>query len=156
MTTKVESGTQPATPPTSRTLGLWAYFLVGIYFGTVLAKGQIVSWFRIQEMFRLQGFYMFGIFATAVPTAALAIALVRRYGRAVTGEPIEIPRKELGKGIRYVAGGGIFGVGMALTGACPGPQFALLGAGVWAMLVVVAAALVGTWVYGYLRPKLPH
>lgn len=136
---------------------LAVYLLLGIAFGVVLTRSEVVSWFRIQEMFRFQSFRMYGIIGLAVVTAALSVAAIKRAGlKSVSGERISIPRKELGSGIRYAAGGAIFGVGWALTGACPGPLFALIGDGVPVMIVAVISALVGTWVYGWLRPRLPH
>ena len=132
-------------------------FLLGTFFGVTLCNGEVISWFRIQEMFRFQGFHMFGIFATALPTGIMTVQIVKRRGiRTLQGEAITIPPKQWGRGIRYVAGGIIFGLGWALTGACPGPLFALLGSGVGVMAVAIASALVGTWAYGLLRPRLPH
>ena len=140
-----------------RPLGLWTYFLMGTLFGIVITKGQVISWFRIQEMFRFQGFHMFGIFAAALPTAILTVQVLKRWGvHGVGGEAIAIPPKQLGRGIRYVAGGVLFGVGWSLTGACPGPLLALLGNGVGVIVVAIAGALLGTWTYGLLRPRLPH
>ena len=136
---------------------LLPFFLVGVAFGFTLVKGEVVSWFRIQEMFRLQGFHMYGVFMTAVPTAARSLLLIRRLGlRDEAGEPLDLPPKEMGTGARYVIGGGLFGVGWALTGACPGPFLALTGAGVTVMAAAIASAVVGTWIYGLLRHRLPH
>ena len=148
----------PAPPQSShRPLGLWVYCVVGTLFGIVITKGEVISWFRIQEMFRFQGFHMFGIFATALPTAILTVQALKRWAvRTVRGESITIPPKQFGRGIRYVAGGVIFGIGWALTGACPGPLFALLGSGLGVIVVAIASALAGTWIYGLLRPRLPH
>ncbi len=146
-----------ADGPKPSPLGLWAYLLVGILFGIVITRAEVISWFRIQEMFRFQGFHMYGVFATALPTAILSVQAIKRRGmRALSGEPIVIPPKTFGSGIRYVAGGIIFGLGWALTGACPGPLFALLGSGIGVMLVVILFATIGTWTYGLLRPRLPH
>jgi len=140
-----------------RAPGLWVYLLLGIAFGVVLTKGEAISWFRIQEMFRFQGFHMFGIFATALPTAIIGVQLLkRRWRRTLGGAAVAIPPKHLGSGVRYAAGGTIFGLGWALTGACPGPLFALLGSGVTTMAVAIAAAMLGTWTYGRLRSRLPH
>ena len=137
--------------------GLAVYLLLGAYFGIVITKAQVVSWFRIQEMFRFQSFHMYGIIGTAVLVAAISVALIRRYGgRTLAGVPIQIPKKELKTGARYAGGGTLFGLGWALTGACPGPLLALVGSGVTVMVVAVCAALLGTWSYGYLRPRLPH
>lgn len=134
-----------------------AYFLLGGLFGIILVKAEVVSWFRVQEMFRFQAFHMYGVMGTAVAVAALSIALLRWSGaRTMAGEPIVIPPRELGRGHRYWIGGAIFGVGWALTGACPGPLFALLGSGIAAYAAAIVSALVGTWVYGWVRPSLPH
>jgi uncharacterized protein len=133
------------------------YLLLGIAFGVVLTRSEVVSWFRIQEMFRFQSFRMYGIIGSAVATAALSVAIIQWAGlRSASGEKISIPRKSLGTGIQYALGGTIFGVGWALTGACPGPLFALIGDGVPVMLVAVLSALLGTWAYGWMKPKLPH
>jgi uncharacterized protein len=136
---------------------LAVYLLLGVLFGIVLVKGEVISWYRIQEMFRFQGFHMYGVFAGALATAMPSLWLIRRLRpRAVTGEPIVIPPKELGSGRRYVLGGATFGVGWAFTGACPGPLLALLGAGAGAIALALLAAFAGTWCYGWLRPRLPH
>ena len=145
------------SPPRSRAgTALWLYLVAGTFFGIVITKAEVISWFRIQEMFRFQGFHMFGIFGTALPVAILTVQLLKRRGiRAVSGEQIAITPKDPGFQ-RYFLGGSIFGVGWALTGACPGPLFALLGSGVSVMVVVIASALAGTWTYGAVRAKLPH
>jgi len=148
-------GAEPTSGPHAP--GLWVYLLVGIAFGIVLTKSEVISWFRIQEMFRFQGFHMYGVFATALPTATIGVQLLkRRWGRTLGGDAIDIPRKHLGKGVRYAVGGTIFGLGWALTGACPGPLFALLGSGVGVIVVAIASAILGTWTYGLLRGSLPH
>jgi hypothetical protein len=137
--------------------GLVPYFVLGTVFGVILTKAQVVSWFRIQEMFRFQSFYMYGVIGSALAVAAASIALIKRYRvTTLAGEPITIPPKVMGRGHRYWIGGSIFGLGWAMTGACPGPLFALIGSGVTVMIPAVVAALGGTWAYGYLRPKLPH
>ena len=133
------------------------YLLTGTYFGVVISKAQVLSWFRIQEMFRFQSFHMYGIIGTAVLVAAASLWGIRRAGlRSFFGESIAVPPKTLGRGVRYLAGGTLFGTGWALTGACPGPLLALVGNGVAVMLVALLSAAFGTWVYGYLRPVLPH
>lgn len=133
------------------------YFLLGGLFGIVLTKSEVVSWFRIQEMFRFQSFHMYGIIGSAVAVAALSIMVLKRSGaRTLAGEAITIPPKEMGRGYRYWIGGTLFGLGWALTGACPGPLFALVGSGAGVFTVAVVSALAGTWVYGRLRPHLPH
>jgi uncharacterized protein len=130
---------------------------LGILFGIVLTKAEAISWFRIQEMFRFQSFHMYGILGSAVGVAAVSIQMIKRLGlKAAGGEAIDIPRKQMGSGIRYLAGGSLFGLGWALTGACPGPIVVLIGNGATAMLVVLGSALAGTWTYGALRPRLPH
>jgi uncharacterized membrane protein YedE/YeeE len=134
-----------------------SYLLLGICFGFTLTKSEVLSWFRIQEMFRFQSPRMYEIIASAVVVAAASIALIKRLGlETISGEPIAIPSKRLGLGVRYAVGGTIFGLGWALTGACPGPLFALVGNGVTVMIVALGSALAGTWLYGFLRPKLPH
>jgi len=121
------------------------YLLLGVAFGYVLTRSEVVSWFRIQEMFHFQSFRMYGIIGSAIVTAALFVALIKRVGlKSISGEKISIPPKQLGSGIRYAAG------------ACPGPLFALIGAGVSVSIVAVVSALAGTWIYGWLRPRLPH
>jgi uncharacterized membrane protein YedE/YeeE len=136
---------------------LLAYPLLGVGFGIVLTKSEVVSWFRIQEMFRFQSPRMYEIIASAVAVAAASVAFIKKVGlKTISGEPITIPPKTLGNGIRYAVGGTIFGLGWALTGACPGPLFALVGDGVPVMIVAIVSALAGTWLYGVLRPKLPH
>ena len=144
---------------TSQYRRLLAYLLLGVYFGVVLTKSEVISWFRIQEMFRFDAFHMYGIIGSAVAVAALSLWLIQRFDvRAFSGEKIARPsQKKLGRvNTRYWLGGTIFGMGWALTGACPGPLFALLGSGVWVMGVAIMSALAGTWVYGQLRPHLPH
>ncbi|MBW3534417.1 MAG: YeeE/YedE family protein [Gemmatimonadetes bacterium] len=108
-------------------------------------------------MFRFQGFHMFGVFATAIPTAILSLHLIRRFDvRARNGESVRVQPKMLGRGYRYVFGGLAFGVGWALTGACPGPLLALAGSGVGVIVFVLACAVLGTWTYGHARERLPH
>jgi uncharacterized protein len=133
------------------------YFLLGCGFGAVLIEAEVISWFRIQEMFRFDAFHMYGIIGSAVAVAGLLLLVMTRlHLRTADGEPLALPPKTLGSGVRYLAGGTIFGLGWALTGACPGPLVALVGGGVPVMIVALASALAGTWVYGFLRPRLPH
>jgi len=153
----------PAQPKTveqnpARTpVALVLYFALGAAFGVGLTQSEVLSWFRIQEMFRFQSPRMYEIIASAIATAAASLALLRRLGiSTMQGEPIHIPPKKLGRGTRYVVGGTLFGVGWAFTGACPGPLFALVGNGIPVMIAAIASALAGTWLYGALRPKLPH
>jgi uncharacterized protein len=131
------------------------FVLLGMVFGGVLVQAEVVSWFRIQEMFRFHAFHMYGIIGTAIATAAIGLAVIRRLDlRDSDGSAVALPPKPMGNGIRYLAGGTLFGVGWAMTGACPGPLVALVGAGMPAMLVVLASALAGTWVYGLVRPRV--
>jgi uncharacterized membrane protein YedE/YeeE len=146
------------TSSSGRSPAAWlAYPLLGICFGITLTRSEIISWFRFQEMFRFQSPRMYLIIGSAVAVAAVSVALIKRLKiRTLSGEPIAIPPKSMGSGARYVGGGTIFGLGWALSGACPGPLFALVGNGVTVMIVAIVSALAGTWLYGYLRPKLPH
>ena len=138
-------------------MALVPYFLLGCAFGAVLTESEVISWFRIQEMFRFQAFHMYGVIASAILVAGALLALIKRLElRASDGERLGLAPKAVGSGARYVIGGAIFGVGWALTGACPGPLVALVGSGVPVMIVAVVSALAGTWTYGYLRPRLPH
>ncbi len=133
------------------------YFVLGSAFGFLMVEAEVVSWFRIQEMFRFEAFHMYGIIGAAVATAAISLQIIKRLGlRSADGQPLGLAPKVVGSGVRYLAGGSLFGLGWALTGACPGPLVALVGAGVPVMLVAILSALAGTWTYGRLRPKLPH
>ncbi|HEY0612136.1 MAG TPA: DUF6691 family protein [Chitinophaga sp.] len=143
-----------AAPAHSRWLML-RYMAVGIVLGIVFVKGEIISWFRIQEMFRLQSFHMYGVIGSAVVVSALSVWLIKRFSiKTIDGERISFPKKQFHKG--QVIGGLIFGLGWALTGACPGPFFAMIGTGAFAAAVMIISAIAGTWVYGLLREKLPH
>jgi uncharacterized protein len=131
------------------------YLLPGIFFGMVLIKAEVVSWFRIQEMFRLQSFHMYGVIGSAVVVGIISVWLLKKFNiKTIHGEKIELHSKSFHKGQVY--GGLLFGFGWALTGACPGPLFALIGSGSLVILVTLASAVAGTWVYGYLRNRLPH
>jgi len=136
---------------------LLPYLLVGIYFGIVFTKSEVISWYRIQEMFRFQSFHMYGIIGSAIVVSMASIQVIKRLKLgSVGGDDIVIPPKVMGSGTRYWAGGTLFGLGWAMTGACPGPMFALVGNGVLVMLVAILAAVAGTYTYGVLRPRLPH
>ncbi len=136
---------------------LFWYALLGCLFGVVLVKSEAVSWFRIQEMFRFQSFHMYGIIASAIATAAASVLWLWRSGaRTIDGEAIAIPSKKLGLGYRYWLGGALFGVGWVLTGACPGPLFALAGSGLGVYAVAALSAIAGAWLYAHARPRLPH
>lgn len=130
------------------------YMIVGILFGIVFVKAEIVSWFRIQEMFRLQSFHMFGVIGTAVFVGLISVWLIKKFKiKTIYGEPIKISPKQFNKGQIY--GGLLFGMGWALIGACPGPLFAQISASS-VMMVPLLSAIAGTWLYGYLRERLPH
>ena len=136
---------------------LLTYAVIGTLFGILFTKAEVISWFRIQEMFRFQSFHMYGIIGSAVVVAAGSIFIIKRFDvRTFSRDPIVIPAKPMGTGTRYWLGGTIFGLGWALTGACPGPLFALIGSGTSVIVVTLVSAVAGTWLYGYLRPRLPH
>ena len=142
---------------TQKKEGLFGYLLLGVFFGIVLTKSEVISWFRIQEMFRFQAFHMYGIIGSAVVVAASAIALIKRFNvKTVHGHDIYIQPKAMDEHRRYWIGGTVFGLGWALAGACPGPLFALIGNGISVMVIAVGSAVVGTWTYGALRSRLPH
>ena len=131
------------------------YLIAGLFFGIILVKSEVISWFRIQEMFRLQSFHMFGVIGSAVAVGMLSVWLIKKFKmKTIYGEPIEFVNKKFNKGNIY--GGLIFGFGWAITGACPGPLFAQIGTGATVIAVTLASAIAGTWIYGYLREKLPH
>lgn len=131
------------------------YLAVGMLFGIILVKAEVVSWFRIQEMFRLQSFHMYGIIGSAVITGMLSVWLIKKFNvKTIYGEPVRLSSKTFHKGQIY--GGLVFGLGWAMTGACPGPLFAQAGTGGGVVVVTLLSAIAGTWVYGRLRKKLPH
>ncbi len=131
------------------------YLLVGIVFGIVFVKAEIISWFRIQEMFRLQSFHMYGVIGSAILTGMISVFIIKKLNiKTMDGEKVSIAPKKFSKGQVY--GGLIFGFGWAITGACPGPLFAQIGTGALAVTVTLLSAIFGTWVYGYFREKLPH
>jgi hypothetical protein len=134
------------------------YLAIGVAFGVVLTKSEVVSWFRIQEMFRFHSFHMYGIIGSAVATAALSLQLIKAFRiRSIDGERIGIPTKVVGRpGPSHLLGGTLFGLGWALVGACPGPIYALIGSGVTVMIVALGGALAGAWIYGLLQARLPH
>ena len=131
------------------------YLVVGILFGIVFVKAEIVSWFRIQEMFRFQSFHMYGIIGSAILVGMISVWLIKKFKvKTIYGETIHISEKTFNKGQIY--GGLIFGSGWALTGACPGPLFAQIGTGATVISITLLSAIAGTWLYGLLREKLPH
>jgi len=132
------------------------FLLVGVFFGIVLVKSEAVSWYRIYEMFRFQSFHMYGIIGTAVGTGVLFLQISKsRAFKNIEGAVLFVPKKESGI-YRLLIGGTLFGLGWALIGVCPGPMYILLGTGVFSMLIVIAAAIFGTFLYGLLKQKLPH
>jgi uncharacterized membrane protein YedE/YeeE len=131
------------------------FLLAGLLFGIFIIKGEVVSWFRIQEMFRLQSFHMYGIIGSAIITGMICLQLIKKFRiKTVNNEAIRIIPKTYHKGFIY--GGVIFGIGWAITGACPGPLFAQIGSGATVVIVTLLSAIAGTWLYGLLKPKLPH
>lgn len=131
------------------------YLIVGIMFGIVFVKAEIISWFRIQEMFRFQSFHMYGVIGSAVVVGMISVFLIKRFNiKTISGETVDFHPKKFQKGQIY--GGLIFGLGWALTGACPGPLFAQIGSGFVVVIVTLLSAVAGTWVYGYFKEKLPN
>lgn len=132
-----------------------AYLIAGIIFGLVLVKGEIISWFRIQEMFRFQAFHMYGIIGTAVVVGLITTQLMKYFKVSDSGgESIHLQPKEFSIGL--VVGGLMFGFGWALTGACPGPIYTQIGAGYFSIIITLLSAIAGTWLYGAMRQRLPH
>jgi uncharacterized membrane protein YedE/YeeE len=131
------------------------FLLLGTLFGIVLVKGEVISWFRIQEMFRFQSFHMYGVIGSAVVVGIISVWLIKKLQiKSIDGEKITVPVKHFHKG--QIFGGLLFGFGWALTGACPGPLFAQIGSGFSVVIAGLLSAIAGTWVYGLLQHKLPH
>ena len=131
------------------------YLIAGIYFGIILVKAEIISWFRMQEMFRFHSFHMYGVIGSAIVVGMLSILIIKKLKlRSANGQHISIEPKTFNKG--QIFGGLAFGVGWAMTGACPGPIFAQIGAGFSVILMTFLAAIGGTWFYGLIRRSLPH
>jgi uncharacterized protein len=132
------------------------FLLTGILFGIVMSKAEIVSWYRIYEMFNFQAFHMYGIIGSAVVLGIIMVQWMKRKGtKNMYGDPVKFNPKKMSI-VRYLVGGTIFGLGWALVGACPGPIFVLIGQGYLIILLVILGALLGTFAYGLLRDKLPH
>ena len=132
------------------------FLILGITFGIIMAKAEIISWFRIYEMFRFESFHMYGIIGSAVIIGAIAVASIKQLNiRTIKGDQVLFHVKEQSI-LRYLLGGSIFGLGWAMTGACPGPLFVLVGFGVWPIIIVIIGALLGTLLYGVIKHKLPH
>jgi uncharacterized membrane protein YedE/YeeE len=131
------------------------FLLAGMLFGIILVKSEVISWFRIQEMFRLQSFHMYGVIGSAVVVGMISVFLIKKFNiKSIDGELIKLESKKFNKGQIY--GGLIFGFGWAITGACPGPLFAQIGTGATVIIVALLSAIAGTWVYGKFRGKLPQ
>jgi uncharacterized membrane protein YedE/YeeE len=131
------------------------YTAVGILFGIVFVKAEIISWFRIQEMFRFQSFHMYGVIGSAVVVGVISVWLIRKFNiKTIYGEKIEFTPRSFNKG--QIIGGLLFGLGWAITGACPGPLFAQIGSGATVIIVTLLSAIAGTWFYGLIRERLPH
>jgi len=131
------------------------YALAGMFFGILLVKSEVISWYRIQEMFRFQSFHMYGVIGSAVIVGMISILIIKKWKvKTIYGEAIEFSSKKLHKG--NIIGGLLFGFGWALTGACPGPLYAQIGFGSLVTMITLFSAIAGTWVYGLLREKLPH
>ncbi len=141
------------TPPP-----LWhnlKYTVIGILFGIVFVKAEIISWFRIQEMFRMQSFHMYGVIGTAVIVGMISVLLIKRFNvKTLDGSSIVFNPKVFTKGT--IIGSLLFGLGWGITGACPGPLYAQIGAGYLAVIVTLLSAIFGTWTYGFFQSKLPH
>lgn len=131
------------------------FLIAGTIFGIILIKAEVISWFRIQEMFRFQSFHMYGIIGSAIVVGMISILLIKKFNiKTFSGEEIKIAPKEFSKG--NIIGGLLFGLGWAMAGACPGPLYALIGSGLPIIIVVLLSAVFGTYVYGVIRDKLPH
>lgn len=142
-------------PAAGSLLSYAKYLVIGMVFGIILVKSEVISWYRIQEMFRLQSFHMFGVIGSAVLTGMFSVWLIKKLNiKTISGQKIELPKKTFNKG--QVIGGLIFGFGWAITGACPGPLFAQIGSGFTVVIVTLFSAIAGTWVYGLIRERLPH
>lgn len=136
-------------------LANFKYIVVGIVFGIVFVKSEVVSWFRIQEMFRLTSFHMYGVIGTAVVVATISTLLIKKLKlKTLSGEDVVFSERPFNKG--NIIGGLLFGFGWAMTGACPGPMYGLIGSGYLVFIVALAAAVIGTYTYGAFRDKLPH
>ena len=156
-TTTTPSASTQKTAPAVRWGDAVLYLVLGTIFGIVLIKSEVVSWFRIQEMFRFQSFHMYGIIGSAIAVGALSIQLLKATGaRTIRGEAISISDKPFNAGVNQITGGILFGLGWGLLGACPGPIYALIGAGITPVVVGLGAAILGAWTYGQVKPRLPH
>mgnify|MGYP003892270941 FL=1 len=132
------------------------YLFIGILFGITMFKSEAASWFRIYEMFKFESFHMYGIIGSALAIAIIVVQMIKRFKiKSFYGEEINFNTKEKTLS-RYIIGGIIFGLGWALAGACPGPMFTLIGVGYFPIIIVIISSIIGTFIYGLLRDKLPH
>ncbi|MCJ8210551.1 YeeE/YedE family protein [Mucilaginibacter sp. RS28] len=132
------------------------FVIAGIVFGIIMVKSEAASWYRIQEMFCFQSFHMYGIIGTAVTLGIISVYLIKKFHlKDSQGHPISFHNKDK-RWPKYVIGGTIFGLGWALTGACPGPMFVNLGYGYSTFVIVILGSLLGTYAYGLIRHRLPH
>lgn len=156
MTTMTEAPQETGAAEISE--ALWPYLMLGIFLGIVFTRAELVSWFRIQEMFRFQSFHMYGIMGSAMAVGAAGIALIKRFDvHSRTGAPMQFPTDPfIAPGYQYWLGGTAFGLGWGLIGACPGPIYVLLGNSVTVMVAAFISALAGVWTYGAIRHRLPH
>ncbi len=131
------------------------FLVIGIFFGIILVKSEVISWFRIQEMFRFESFHMYGVIGSAVIVGMISVLMIKKFNiKTISGEKVIFQKRPFHKGTIY--GGLLFGFGWALTGACPGPLFAQIGTGATVIIVSLLSAIAGTWLYGLLRERLPH
>lgn len=148
MNNQLEEIETALSTPVKRPVGNWVYGIVGLFFGIIFVKAEVISWFRIQEMFRLDSFHMYGVIGSAVVVGMVSVQLIKRLNiKTLTGDKVVIAPKQFSKGQIY--GGLLFGFGWAITGACPGPLFAQIGAGFGVVSVTLLSAIAGTWVYGW-------
>ncbi len=132
------------------------YTFLGLLFGIILSKSQVISWYRIQEMFLFDSFHMYGIIGTAVVLGAIGIIVLKKLNiKSIDGKDLALNPKKI-EIPRLLIGGIIFGLGWAFTGACPGPLYALVGYGVGVVIVIILSAILGAFVYGVVKSKLPH
>ena len=157
-TTQTQPASSDSGSPATAPERLWPYLILGLALGIVFTRSEIISWFRIHEMFRFQSFHMYGIIGSAVAVGALGVQIIKRLDiRSRTGHPIRIPTERFeAPGWQFWLGGTVFGLGWGLLGACPGPIYVLIGNDITVMLVPLAAAIAGAWAYGALRHRLPH
>jgi uncharacterized protein len=154
MTTQQQPNVAPANVKPGKRPN-WPFGIVGVFFGIVFVKSEVISWFRIQEMFRFDSFHMYGVIGTAVVVGMISLQLIKRFNiKTIHGEPIRVAPKQFSQG--QIWGGLLFGFGWAITGACPGPLFAQIGAGYSVVIVTLLSAIGGTWVYGAIQNRLPH